>query len=108
MSQSSCFDELIPWRNVRASGGHLKLRKNRKISYLWYNCGWYLNMLFKLSFNSSYGLARVARGCWAEREREPVISLPYWPDVSDVRARKLCDWPVKKSRHLFLLTAKSK
>ena len=93
---------------LRASGGHLKLHKNRKISYLWYNCGKYLNVLFKFSFNSRFGLARVARGCWAEREREPVISLRYWPDVSDVRARKLCDWRFKMSPHFLLLTVKAK
>ena len=81
---------------IRVSGEHLLLRKNRTISYLWYNCGWYLDMLFKNSFNSSYGLAQwhvvVGR---SEREREPVISLPYWPDVSDVRARKSVTGPLK-------------
>ena len=62
-------------------------------------------MLFNFSFNSCCGLARVARGCRAEREGEPVISLRYWSDVSDVRATKLCHWPVKKSPHFILLTA---
>ena len=31
--------------NVRVSGGHLLIRKNRTISYLWYNCGWYLDII---------------------------------------------------------------
>ena len=31
--------------HLRLSGEHLKLRKNRKIFYLWYNFGWYLRFL---------------------------------------------------------------
>ena len=93
---------------LRVSGGHLLLRKNRTISYLWYNCGWYLDMLFKNSFNSSYGLAQwhvvVGR---SERERaRNLSSLLAWRQWRE--GEELCDWPVKKSRHLFLLTAKSK
>ena len=81
-------------------------------------------MLFKFSFISCYGLARVWEG-WAERERErkrerqrererrerePVISFAIGlqaHDVTDVGARKLCDWPVKNSPHFLLPTAKS-
>ena len=90
-----------------ASGLKAGFIKLHKISYLRYNCGWYLNVLFKFSFISCYGPARVIEGVGGEgreREREPEISFAIGPHVYDVSTRKLCDWLV--SPH-FLQTAKS-
>ena len=47
----------------------MKLRNLSKISYVWYYCELYLNVLF--SFISSYGAALVLEGVGrVERERE--------------------------------------
>ena len=54
--------------NLRLGGEHLKLRNLSKISYVWYYCELYLNVLF--SFISSYGAALVLEGVGrVERER---------------------------------------
>ena len=85
--------------NLRLGGEHLKLRNLSKISYVWYYCELYLNVLF--SFISSYGAALVLEGVGrVEREREGEEAIGYI--VHDVRATKLCDWLVKKSPDFLL------
>ena len=75
----------------------MKLRNLSKISYVWYYCELYLNVLF--SFISSYGAALVLEGVGrVEREGEEAIGYI----VHDVRATKLCDWLVKKSPDFLL------
>ena len=75
-----------------------------KISEIY--CGRYLNLLFKFSFVSCYGAARVwERTGRVGRERETVISFSIGLHVHDVSARKLCDWLVEKSPHFLLPTA---
>ena len=65
---------------IRGWGGHLKLRK---ISYLWYYMGRYLNLLFKFSFIYCYGPRHKFGRGWAELEREREGNvLRYWSDVS--------------------------
>ena len=75
----------------------MKLRNLSKISYIWYNCERYLNVLF--SFISCYGAARVLEGVGrVGREREGEEAIGYI--VHDVRTTKLCDWLLPHSTHL--------